>query len=113
MRHRPRLDANHTEIVDGLRQIGATVQSLAGIGGGCPDILVGWHGVNILMEIKDGSKPASARKLTDDEQVWIDEWRGGDVWVVESLSDALFAVYGAVGLTCFADQLCDSHLKST
>lgn len=91
MRHIARVDGNHREIVDGLRNVGASVQSLATIGKGCPDILVGFRGVNYVMEIKDGSKPPSGRKLTPDEGKWHLTWRG-QVCVVESLQDALIAI---------------------
>ena len=37
----PRVDRNHSEIVDALRQAGASVQSLVKVGDGCPDLLVG------------------------------------------------------------------------
>lgn len=90
-------DANQTEIVDALRDIGCFVQSLAAIGKGCPDILVGrgmtWH----LMEIKDGEKPPSARKLTKDEQAWHDRARlFAPVHVVESVEQALQIVIGEI-----------------
>ena len=47
-----KVDANQKEIVAALRRIGATVQCLHMVGHGCPDLLVGWHGENILMEVK-------------------------------------------------------------
>lgn len=91
MRRQAKADGNQVEIVKALRDIGATVQHLHTIGKGCPDILVGYRGVNYLMEIKDGSKPPSKRKLTKDEQAWFNEWKGS-VIVVESIEDALAEV---------------------
>lgn len=91
MRRIARVDGNHQEIVEGLRGVGASVQSLATIGKGCPDILVGFRGVNYVMEIKDGNKPPSARKLTPDEKKWHFDWRG-EVHVVESLQEALWTI---------------------
>lgn len=44
MRRAPRTDANQAEIVAALRTRGALVQSLAGVGAGVPDLLVGWRG---------------------------------------------------------------------
>lgn len=90
-RRAARTDANQAEIVEVLRQIGATVCVLSAIGKGCPDLLVGVHGVNYLMELKDGSKPPSARKLTRDEVLWHTCWRG-QVAVVESVADALACI---------------------
>ena len=89
-----RVDANQPEIVAALRAAGATVQHLHEVGRGCPDILVGFRNDNYLIEIKDGSKPPSARQLTPKEQEWHQEWRGY-VTVVESAEDAL-AVIGAI-----------------
>lgn len=70
MRRAARVDRNQPEIVQALRQVGAFVQPLHTIGGGCPDILVGYRDVWHLMEIKDGLKPPSARALTADELRW-------------------------------------------
>ena len=49
--HSGRVDNNHTAIVLALRAIGATVQSLASVSGGCPDLVVGYHGRNVLLEV--------------------------------------------------------------
>ena len=83
-----RVDANQADIVLALRQVGATVQHLHEVGRGCPDILVGFRGVTLVLEIKDGNKAPSKRKLTKDEQNWHDDWRG-QVDTVESIDDAL------------------------
>ena len=91
------VDANQKLIVKALRQAGATVQHLHAVGAGCPDLLVGFRGFNHLVEVKDGHKPPSARKLTPDQVVWHDEWRGSPVHVVKSVTEAL-AVLG-IGLT--------------
>jgi hypothetical protein len=63
MRRAAKVDANQTEIVQALRQIGAVVQSLAAVGNGCPDLLVGYRNRLFLLELKDGNKPPSAQKL--------------------------------------------------
>lgn len=88
MRMRARTDANHQEIVSQLRQCGYSVQSLASIGSGCPDIVVGAHGRNYLFEIKDGKKCPSGRRLTSDEEQWHFKW-GGQVSIIYGLDDAI------------------------
>ncbi len=93
MRRAAKIDVNQTEIVKALRSVGASVQSLASTGKGCPDLLVGFRGVNWLLEIKDGQKVKSARKLTDDQLVWHESWRG-KVYVVESVDQALNLLNG-------------------
>lgn len=93
MRRAAKVDANQPAIVEALRAVGCTVQPLHAVGKGCPDLLVGLPGTrsNLLLEVKDGSKPPSARKLTPDQAVWHDAWRG-QVAVVSSVKEALEAV---------------------
>jgi len=71
-----------------MRAIGATVQTLAAVGDGCPDLLVGWMGRNLLLEVKDGSKPPSQQRLNDRQLRWHREWRGR-VTTVASVEEAL------------------------
>lgn len=91
MRHAAKIDSNHRDIVDALRNVGASVQSLAAVGQGVTDVLVGFRGVNYLMEIKDGKKPPSARKLTPAQHKWHAAWRG-DVRVVKNIQEALMVI---------------------
>jgi hypothetical protein len=86
-----KVDQNQLSIVRSLRQAGASVQSLAAVGGGVPDLLVGFRGRNLLLEIKDGDKPPSKRKLTDDQVIWHRDWLG-QVVVVNNIDEALEAV---------------------
>lgn len=83
-----KVDANHSEIVKGLRAIGATVRSTAMVGQGFPDIAVGHQGKNYFFEIKDGAKFPSQRKLTVAEEEFFESWRG-QVNVIHSLSEAI------------------------
>lgn len=93
MRRAARIDKNHEQIVDALRQAGASVQSLAATGKGCPDLLVGYQGINYLMEVKDGNKVPSAQKLTIDQEHWHSVWRGS-VHIVKSTNEALQILKG-------------------
>jgi hypothetical protein len=88
MRHAARIDANQEQIVFALRAMGATVRVVTQ-GNGLPDLLVGFRGVTILMEVKDGQKVPSARKLTPAEQKFFEEWRGGIVAIVNSVDEAI------------------------
>ena len=51
--------------------MGATVQILSAVGKGCPDLLVGYKGMNILLEVKTGNG-----KLTPDQITWPGGWDG-------------------------------------
>ncbi len=88
MRRAAKVDANQSLIVLALRSVGATVQPLHAVGQGCPDLLVGYMHRNYLMEIKDGDKVPSARKLTPAQVEWHDAWRGS-VWIVSDVKTAL------------------------
>ena len=92
MRRAARVDDNQPAVVKKLREAGATVQPLHAVGDGCPDLLVGYRGENILLEVKDGSKPPSKRKLTDDQIEWHGSW-SGRVYVVNSPDDALECIW--------------------
>lgn len=83
------MDRNQSEIVDALRRCGASVTSLAAVGKGVPDLLVGHAGKTALMEVKDWSLPPSARGLTTAQQIWHSEWRGGTLAVVNDVEGAL------------------------
>jgi hypothetical protein len=52
-------DLNHHEIVAALRRAGVAVSDLAGVGGGCPDLLVSHAGRALLVEVK---APGATRK---------------------------------------------------
>lgn len=79
-----RTDANQAEIVDALRQAGASVWDCHALGHGFPDLAVGWMGRTYLIEVKTG--PHSA--LTPDEVTWHAVWRG-HVAILHSPSQAL------------------------
>ena len=84
-----KIDANHEQVVSALRAAGASVQSLAGVGKGVPDLLVGFQGKTLLMEVKDGRKTPSERRLTEDQVKWHGAWRGGPLAVVDGVDAAL------------------------
>jgi hypothetical protein len=88
MRYANRIDANQNKIVEALRGAGAYVRIISQ-GDGIPDLLVGYKGYTILMEVKDGDKVPSARKLTEAEQKFFNEWDGGMLVVVNSVEEAL------------------------
>lgn len=88
-RYARNVDANQAAVVEAFRRAGATVLHLHTVGGGCPDLLIGIAGVDVQVEIKDGRKPPSARKLTEAEDKHHRTWRGRRVEVVESATDAL------------------------
>lgn len=87
MRRAANIDANQPEIVEYLRSLGMSVCLLHTVGKGVPDLLVGFRGRNVLLEVKDGEKPPSRRRLTEDESDWHTKW-AGQVDVVETKEEA-------------------------
>lgn len=89
MRRAAKIDKNQPEIVSALRKAGATVQSLAAVGAGCPDLLVGYANRTALIELKNGSNVPSAQKLRPLQTDWHEAWTGGTLETVNSVESAL------------------------
>jgi hypothetical protein len=98
MRRAAKIDDNQTQIMVALRQLGFTVQSLATVGNGCPDLLVGRNDKNILLEVKDGRKSPCQRLLNPAQQKWHQHWKG-QVKVVCDERQAIDTCLAAVGLS--------------
>lgn len=94
MRRAAKTDSNHKEIMKIFRDLGCTVFSTHMVGKGFPDMVVGYRCANYLVEVKDGSLAPSRRKLTPDEQEFVDGWNG-TVSIVETIQDAINLVTGA------------------
>lgn len=91
-RRAARIDANHLQIVLALRAAGAVVYSLAEVGRGVPDALIGYRHQTLLMEFKDGHKPPSARALTPAQRIFHETWIGGPLSIVDGPDAALRAL---------------------
>lgn len=92
MRTAAKKDANHNSITDVLNAYGITTHDVHQLKGFC-DVICKRGFVNELVEIKDGSKPPSARKLTPDEISFHEKW-GWQVHVIETEDQAIeFALW--------------------
>lgn len=84
-------DANESEIIAALKAVGADVEPIS-TGQGVPDLLVGYKGVNYLIEVKPepvkGEVFASSVKLNPKQVKWHSAW-GGQVSVARTVEDAL------------------------
>ncbi len=78
-----RSDANQPEIVQALRDVGATVDII----GEPVDLLVGWKGRNYLLEVK----PDEKADLRPSQVEFFRDWRG-TVVRVNSVPEALAAI---------------------
>jgi hypothetical protein len=70
-----------------MREAGAYVKVINDEG--LFDLLVSYRGETLLIEVKDGAKPPSARRLTEAEQKFHDEWPGADLYIVNSVEEAV------------------------
>lgn len=77
-------DKNEKRLVDFLRRCGASIAYLDDPG--VPDLLVGYCGLNLLMEVK-GQKG----KLTSAQKSFIQNW-SGTVYVVRTIRDVKLAL---------------------
>lgn len=88
MRKFGRTDGNQSDIVDKLRRIGCSVQLLSSVGGGCPDLLLGYCNRTYLVEVKNPDVSESDRKKTADQIIWHRDWHG-QAAVCETFEDIL------------------------
>lgn len=84
------IDANHNEIANALRAAGCDVESLAAVGRNIPDQLVGYRGLNFLLEVKTekGKLTEGQKRFHHTEYGW-----KGQKAVVRSVDEA-FRVVG-------------------
>ena len=95
--HAKKRDENEGPIVDALRRIGAKVYLLDGKGG-IPDLIVGFQGRTVLMEVKQEWTPrirtnrnAGRGGLDPDQFDFHQGWTGGPCVVVTTVDEALAA----------------------
>jgi hypothetical protein len=89
MRLRARTDDNQGEIDAALVALGWLVWPTSRLGGGFPDRVAMKAGRIVFIEVKDGRKPPSRRKLTPAEENCHEIFRsaGVDVLIVETVAD--------------------------
>lgn len=86
-----RRDSNHHELMRCAESLGFSVLDTSQIGKGL-DLLVAINGHAIRIEIKDGEKVPSKRKLLDSEQDVFDTWKSRCVvWESKADVEALHA----------------------
>ena len=80
-----RIDRNQPEIVKYFRFLGFSVLIISNLKN-CCDIVVSKDKKTAMIEIKDGEKPPSARKLTEGEAKFKDSWQGL-YYIVKDIND--------------------------
>jgi hypothetical protein len=97
-RRAARKDDNHQVIVKAFRGLGWSVLDTAQLKN-CVDLVVAKDGYTVMVEVKDGAKPPSARKLTVGELKFKQSWNG-PYFLVLSVDDVelLNSIAGKVSI---------------
>jgi len=80
-----RVDENQKVIVKSLRDAGAIVHDLSGVGKGIPDLLVGYAGKTALVEIKRNATAKFTIHQIDFNKTWI----GGTIARIDNIESAI------------------------
>lgn len=83
--YKKRVDDNQKQLVHTFIALGASVLNLSTVGRGCPDLLIGYKGKSVLVEIKRNSKAT----FTDPQVKFMQDWRGGAVSRIDSVDAAI------------------------
>lgn len=86
-----KVDTTHGPVRSAFREVGATVIDTFRVGDDAPDMLVGWRGLTVAVEVKTGKK-----RETKGQQERREAWRGGPWLVVTTPDDAVFKLVQAV-----------------
>ena len=80
-------DSNHASVVARFRALGCSVGVMESGTAGWPDLLVGRCGIDQQVEVKDGAKAPSARRMSDAQLEHQESWRGRRPVLVECPED--------------------------
>jgi Holliday junction resolvase len=85
MTYARRVDANHSEIVKTLRELGCSVFDSSRMAGGFPDLVIGVNKITCLVEIKSDEKA----KFTPAQEAFMLNWHGSTVARIDSVDAAI------------------------
>jgi Holliday junction resolvase len=83
--YKKRVDENQKTLVHTFIALGASVLNLSTVGRGCPDLLIGYRGKSVLVEIKSSEKAT----YTEPQIKFMQTWRGGAVSRIDSVDAAI------------------------
>ena len=86
-------DANHHEIFDALAQL-VPVKDLSDAGCGVPDGMAWIHGGWQLFDVKNLKTAYGRRGLNPRQKKWADDWRGGAVYLIHDVDEAILFATG-------------------
>lgn len=83
-----KVDKNQSEIINAFKQLGASVLDCSHVGGGMPDILIGYRGHTVLVEIKSSVKA----HFTEPQLKFMENWKGSAVCRINDIQGAITLV---------------------
>lgn len=83
-----KVDRNHGPVVDAFELAGCSVLSIASVGNGAPDLVIGCAGRSHLVEVKPDTRVKAVSNQRANQVAWATKWRGGAVHVVRTTSEA-------------------------
>jgi Holliday junction resolvase len=87
IRRAAKVDRNQPEIVSFFRKAGCSVAVTSSAHDGFPDLVVGFGGLTVLVEVKYGELPQSRQQLTPKQVDFFNEFKGAKT-VVSTLQEA-------------------------
>ena len=82
--YKKRVDENQKQLVHTFIALGASVLNLSRVGQGCPDLLIGYKGKSVLVEVK-----SAKGTFTEPQIKFMQNWRGGAVSRIDSVDAAI------------------------
>jgi len=87
IRRAAKIDENQPALVELIRAMGVSVAITSAAHDGFTDLVIGFGGVTVLVEVKDGSKPPARRKLTPQQVTFHGSFKGA-ITVIENEQQA-------------------------
>jgi len=88
IRRAAKIDDNQNELVALIRAMGVSVAITSAAHDGFTDLVVGFGGITVLVEVKDGSKEPARRKLTPQQVAFHGSFKGA-ITVIENEQQAV------------------------
>lgn len=88
IRRAAKIDENQPALVELIRAMGVSVAITSAAHDGFTDLVIGFGGVTVLVEVKDGSKPPARRKLTPQQVTFHGSFKGA-ITVIENEQQAV------------------------
>jgi hypothetical protein len=88
MRRAAKIDDNQQELVELIRAMGVSVAITSAAHDGFTDLVLGFGGVTVLTEVKDGRKQPSCRNLTPKQKIFHESFKGA-ITVIENETQAV------------------------